>query len=196
VESCPACSQVAISRWRRFFSRTERFRCPRCSTWLRYQKAKSPPSLFLRGIRSHLLRAVVLILGLQLFLLASSVAVAYGSCFLAQVPDRWFIPGMGLLLVAGIVFSERSILRRLRLVVAERQMPKPQWDVLRNWRVVMAAGAGWKPVGGLVLCLALLFGGLVSLRPILFALAKRWPIPCACVKPGRSGPPALPRCSA
>jgi hypothetical protein len=195
VERCPACSQISIPRWRRFFSRTERFKCPRCSTWLRYQKAKRPPPLFLQRIRNPLLRAVAVILFFQLFMVAFAIATAYAKCFLAHFPDRWLLSGVGFVLVAGIFLSECSILRSLRLVVAERQLPKPQWDFVRDLRAEIAVGDGWKHVGGLIICLALFFGGLAALRPIAIAISRILPMPCACLNPSRPTPVAFPRCS-
>ena len=195
MESCPSCSQVCIPRWRRFFSRTERFKCPQCSTWLRYQKAKHPPPLFLQRIRNRLLRAVVVILCFEICMVVMVVAGVYARCFLAHVPDRWLVCGMGFVLVAGIFLSERSILRSIRLVVAEYQMPKPQWDVVRDLRAGIAIGDGWKHVGGFILCLALLFGGVAALRPIVIAISRVLPIPCACMNPHRPAAATLPRCS-
>ena len=195
MESCPSCSQVCIPRWRRFFSRTERFKCPQCSTWLRYQKAKRPSPHFLQRIRNRLLRVVVVILCLQLFMVAFAFAGAYAKCFLAHVSDRWLLSGMVFVLVAGVLLSERSILRSICLVVAERQMPKPQWDFVRDLRAGIPAGMGWKHLGGLVICLALFFGGLAALRPIALAISKIVPMPCSCLNPNRPTPVAFPRCS-
>ena len=196
MESCPSCSQVCVPRWRQFFSRTERFKCRQCSTWLRYQKAKRPPLLFLRRIHNRLLRAVAVILCLQLCMVVIVVAGVYARCFLAHVPARWLLFGMGFVAVAGIFLSERSILRSLGLVVAEYQVPKPQWDVVRDLRAGIAVGDGWKHVGGFVLCLALLFGGVAALRPIVIAISRVLPVPCACMNSGRPAASALHRCSA
>lgn len=195
MESCPSCSKVCIPRWRRFFSRTERFKCPQCSTWLRYQKAKRPGPLFLQRIRNPLLRVVVVILCFQLFMVIFVFAAAYAQCFLAHVSDRWLLSGVVFVLAAGIFLSERSILRSLRLLVAERQMPKPQWDLVRDLRTAIPAGDGWKHLVGLVICLALFFGGLAALRPIALAISKIAPMPCACLNPSRPTPVASPRCS-
>lgn len=189
MDTCPSCSQACVRGWRRFFSRNERFKCPRCGTWLVYRQEKRPPS---QRIANPLLRWTVFALGVHVYLVSLQVAVVYLVCLLELIPTRVTIVGMSVAFVAGMILSERSILSRLRLVVAERQVPNPQWDVARDLRALVATGDGRKWLGQMVLIVVLLYGELAALHPVVFAIARVLPVPRACMRPHRPAPIALP----
>jgi hypothetical protein len=187
MERCPSCSQISVPGWRKSpFTRTDRFKCRACAVWLQYEKAKSPAPGLLHKIGNPLLRAIVAVGLLQIFMIAFAFVGAYVKCILAYVPFRWLLPSMVTAIVGVIVVSERSILKRLRLVVAERQEPKLYLDPARAFRALMADGNAQKSIGLSLAYVAMLLGCFLVTRPIIIAIAKVMPIACACATAERT----------
>ena len=183
---CPACQTFSVPGWRKFFSRRERFRCPACDVWLRYQTERGPPSRLLSRLRNVWLRTAVIALCLQALLLFFIVAVAYAGCYLRQIPGSAMLSMVLIALVAAIVLSERSILKRQRLTVAERQVGRPSLDGFKDVAMIASSPEGRQMILSSFLLLVLMFGGMTAWRPILVELRKVLPPPAcqASVRPG------------
>jgi len=180
MQQCPACSNLAVPGWRRFFSRRDRFRCPRCKVWLCYRRDARPAWLASR-IGNLWIRTLVLALCIQAVMLACVLTVVYAGCYLRRIPGGLLLSAELVALCAMIVLSERSILRRLRLSVADRQEGRPSLDSLKDLADVVRSAEGRGMFLSSLLLVALIFAGMTTWKPAVVALMKVMP-PLGCQK--------------
>src|SRR5690242_854049 len=83
---CPACSNMVVPGWRRFFSRQTRFSCPGCGVWLRFHKERRSPPALLIGVRNIWTRLGVVAIGAHALFLSFFVALAYAVCYIPHIP--------------------------------------------------------------------------------------------------------------
>lgn len=104
----------------------------------------------------------------------------------ALVPQYAHVPGLLLILLAGLFFIERSNFKGLRLLVAEDQDPARLRDLMQDFRTSGEAKASGQPQYGLAISfLVLVIAGLLVAGPIVHAMVKTLPLPDACTKPSR-----------
>jgi len=117
---------------------------------------------------------------------ALAVAGVYEICVSALVPQYAHVPGLLLILLAGLFFIERSNFKGLRLLVAEDQDPARLRDLMQDFRTSGEAKASGQPQYGLAISfLVLVIAGLLVAGPIVHAMVKTLPLPDACTKPSR-----------
>ncbi len=181
---CPACLTPSIPGWRKFFSRRERFECPACSVWLRYQTESRPPARLLSRLRNVWLRTAVIALCLHAFILSFTVGMAYARCYMQQIPNSAMLSMLLIALCTMIALSERSMLKRQHLRIAERQVGQPSLDGFKDVAEIARSSEGRQLLLSSFLLIALMFGGMTAWRPALTGLRKVLPPP-ACQTSGR-----------
>jgi len=112
------------------------------------------------------------------------VGATYARCLVLQIPNSVMIPvGMAPLLTM-IVLSERSILRRQHLTVAQRQVGRPSLDGFKDLAGIVRTSEGKKVLLSWLVFILVMFGGTAAWRPIILELRKVLPAP-VCQKIGR-----------
>ena len=183
MEQCPVCSIACIPRWRRFFSQTQRFKCPKCSTWIVFRKPRAVPSILTARIGNLYVSAILLGLSLPAMLVAFGVAMLYFICYSPWRLNNW--GGLCVLVLAlGVaVRSDFKGKRRATLERAQYQDARPSLDVARDMRAAIATPESRKGIW-VLLVFALT---VATAMPFAMMVAKRLPsvLPGLCTLPVR-----------
>jgi hypothetical protein len=181
MEQCPVCSITGIPGWRRTVSRTQRFQCPNCSTWLIFRNPRTVRSAFIARIGNIYLFAFLLGLAPPAFILAFGAALLY---FLCYSPWRWS-DGVGLWLLGSMLavalWSAFTDMKRSTLEQARYQDGRRSLDGVREMRALIATPEGRKGAGVLLVVVVT----MVAAMPLTMMVAKRLPsvLPGLCTFP-------------
>lgn len=183
MELCPVCSIACVPGWRRVFSQTQRFKCPKCSAWIVFRKPRTVPSTLGARIGNLYVAAVLLGLSLPAMLVVFGVALLYFICYSPWRLNNW--GGLCLLVLAlGVaVRSDFSGKRRATLERAQYQDPRPSFDVARDMRAAISNPESRKGIW-VLLVFALT---VATAMPFAMMVAKRLPsvLPGLCTLPIR-----------
>ena len=103
--------------------------------------------------------------------------MAYASCYVPRITNSVLVTALLIGIGTVIGFSERSILKRQRLEVAERQDGRPSLDGVKDLAEIAKSSEGRQFLLSMFLLLVLMFGGMATWRPILVELRSVLPPP-------------------
>ena len=188
MERCPACLNSCIPAWRRMFSQKRRFRCLRCSTWLRFSKLRVARDQSAWPSRHPYLWSVLLGLTGPALLTGVICLAAILGCHLSLSQlGAAFWPLLGVALLASLRSEWRQKMRAA-LVVAPYQDASPARDGQRDLRASMRTSDGRKSYL-LLLAFSVTFGtGTVAVPVLLKKLGVH--LPAVCPVDGADGSPS------
>lgn len=183
MELCPVCSIDCVPAWRRVFSQTQRFKCPKCATWIAYRKPKAVPSGLLARAGNPYLSAILLGSAIPAMLIGFGAAMLYFICYSPWRLNAWGLLCLLVLMLGVAVRSDFKGRKRATLERARYQDARSSLDVAREMKETLSTPEGRK--GTWVLLVFVLT--LATAMPVAAMAAKRlrFVLPGLCVLPNK-----------